>query len=201
MAVAGWRIGKGQGLSDLEYAMMVSTGAVSNDTIVMTLVHDCQVLDLPNDLFGPHDVPVDYIVTPTRVVTCADRVSPKPAGIIWSLLRLSDLDRVPVLRRIRYREWNAGKNVRLSGEDADPGGLEDVILPEPHGDCRKPRPLGNKDQNVQKPREEKRKAGSQQEVNGGNIVEEARETSRRVTGREKMMMRYGEFVSHLTVLW
>ena len=67
--VVGWRIGKGQGLSDVEYAMMAATGSVSDSTTVITLVHDCQVIDLADELFGPHDVPVDYIVTPTQVHT------------------------------------------------------------------------------------------------------------------------------------
>lgn len=40
----GWRVGKGEGYADLEYAMMVSMGAVSQGTPVVTIVHDCQVL-------------------------------------------------------------------------------------------------------------------------------------------------------------
>ncbi|XP_071065140.1 methenyltetrahydrofolate synthase domain-containing protein isoform X2 [Dasypus novemcinctus] len=40
----GWRIGKGEGYADLEYAMMVSMGAVCEGTPVVTIVHDCQVL-------------------------------------------------------------------------------------------------------------------------------------------------------------
>ncbi|ERE80534.1 methenyltetrahydrofolate synthase domain-containing protein, partial [Cricetulus griseus] len=38
----GWRIGKGEGYADLEYAMMVSMGAVHEGTPVVTIVHDCQ---------------------------------------------------------------------------------------------------------------------------------------------------------------
>ncbi|XP_077166427.1 methenyltetrahydrofolate synthase domain-containing protein isoform X6 [Paroedura picta] len=39
----GWRIGKGEGFADMEYGMMVSMGAVREDTVVVTAVHDCQV--------------------------------------------------------------------------------------------------------------------------------------------------------------
>ena len=39
----GLRIGKGEGFADLEWAMMMSMGAVTKDTIVITTVHDCQV--------------------------------------------------------------------------------------------------------------------------------------------------------------
>lgn len=40
---AGFRIGKGEGFADMEYGMMASMGAVSDSTVVVTIVHDCQV--------------------------------------------------------------------------------------------------------------------------------------------------------------
>lgn len=40
---AGCRIGKGEGYADLEWAMMASMGAVNDSTVVVTVVHDCQV--------------------------------------------------------------------------------------------------------------------------------------------------------------
>lgn len=46
VCLLGWRIGKGEGYADLEYAMMVSMGAVSQGTPVVTIVHDCQVLPM-----------------------------------------------------------------------------------------------------------------------------------------------------------
>ena len=108
---------------------MVSKGSVDNAVPVVTIAHDCQVLDLPDDLFGPHDLPVDYIVTPTRVIKCDGRPQ-RPAGIIWSLLTTEKLDRIPILKRLRYREWKAGKNVRLEGEKEDPMDLIDEIPKE-----------------------------------------------------------------------
>ena len=39
----GLRIGKGEGFADLEWAMMSSMGAVTQDTVVITTVHECQV--------------------------------------------------------------------------------------------------------------------------------------------------------------
>ena len=201
MHVEGQRIGKGQGLSDLEYGMMVSAGLVNNSTIVMTVVHDCQVIDLSDNLFHPHDVPVDYIVTPTRVISCGDHGNLRPPGIIWSLLGPNDLDRIPVLRRIRYREWKSGKNVCLSGEESDPGDLEDVILPEPHisrhGDFRKPKPSGNRDRNFEKPSREKLTAGGQQEVTDGNSEDGEKESSTKVTAGQR---KTGRFAAVLIVI-
>jgi len=194
--VEGHRIGKGQGLSDLEYGMMVSAGLVNNSTVVMTVVHDCQVIDLSDDLFHPHNVPVDYIVTPTRVISCGDHGNLRPPGILWSLLGPNDLDRIPVLRRLRYREWKSGKNVRLSGEESDPDDLEDVILPEPdisrHGDFRKPKPKpsGNRDRNFEKPSREKLTAGGQQEVTDGNGEDGEKESSTKMTADQRKTRRF-----------
>ncbi|GFT07016.1 hypothetical protein NPIL_485761 [Nephila pilipes] len=38
------RIGKGENYADLEFVMKTTMGAVSSETIVITGVHDCQVL-------------------------------------------------------------------------------------------------------------------------------------------------------------
>lgn len=39
----GLRIGKGEGYADMEYGMMASMAAVNESTVVVTVVHDCQV--------------------------------------------------------------------------------------------------------------------------------------------------------------
>nr|XP_034378902.1 methenyltetrahydrofolate synthase domain-containing protein isoform X1 [Arvicanthis niloticus] len=125
----GWRIGKGEGYADLEYAMMVSMGAVHEGTPVVTIVHDCQVVDIPKALLEDHDLTVDYILTPTRVITtgCA---RPKPTGIMWSKVSCEMLTKIPVLRSLREREKRAGKDVTLQTE---PGSQQ----PAP-GTVRKP---------------------------------------------------------------
>ncbi|XP_060247841.1 methenyltetrahydrofolate synthase domain-containing protein isoform X3 [Meriones unguiculatus] len=111
----GWRIGKGEGYADLEYAMMVSMGAVHKGTPVVTIVHDCQVVDIPESLLEDHDLTVDYIITPTRVLAtgCA---RPKPTGIMWAKVSCEMLTKIPVLRSLRERERRAGKDVTLQAE-------------------------------------------------------------------------------------
>jgi 5-formyltetrahydrofolate cyclo-ligase len=97
---AGTRIGKGEGYSDLEYAILHDLGLVGSETTIATTVHDDQVLDSeavpdPDD----HDVPVDVIVTPTRVIrTGAER---RPAGVDWAALSTAQLAEMPVLRHLR----------------------------------------------------------------------------------------------------
>ncbi|XP_007468484.1 PREDICTED: methenyltetrahydrofolate synthase domain-containing protein isoform X2 [Lipotes vexillifer] len=108
----GWRIGKGEGYADLEYAMMVSMGAVSQGTPVVTIVHDCQVVDIPETLLEDHDLTVDYILTPTRVITTGCE-RPKPTGIVWSKISCEMMGKMPVLRSLRCREEQAGKDVTL----------------------------------------------------------------------------------------
>ncbi|XP_060109906.1 methenyltetrahydrofolate synthase domain-containing protein [Heteronotia binoei] len=114
----GWRIGKGEGYADMEYAMMVSMGAVREDTVVVTAVHDCQVVDIPEELLGEHDLTVDYILTPTRVIRtgCA---RPKPQGIFWHKVSSETLEKIPVLKNLRWREKQAGKDVTLKEERTD----------------------------------------------------------------------------------
>ncbi|NWX23468.1 MTHSD protein, partial [Aegotheles bennettii] len=117
----GWRIGKGEGYADMEYAMMVSMGAVQEDTPVVTIVHDCQVVDIAEELLGDHDLTVDYILTPTRTIKTNCK-RPKPQGIIWSkasYLCYEILEKIPILKSLRYREKQAGRDVTLQDEHSD----------------------------------------------------------------------------------
>ncbi|XP_071545223.1 methenyltetrahydrofolate synthase domain-containing protein [Panulirus ornatus] len=121
----GWRIGKGEGFADLEYAMMRTVKAVHDFTPVVTTVHDCQVFDeLPDRLFGPHDVPVDYIVTPSEVIQVNHKL-PKPEGIYWHLLTPEKFQQIPILRVLRDQEHDAGKDVTLA-EGVDLPSVEEL---------------------------------------------------------------------------
>ncbi|XP_066050823.1 methenyltetrahydrofolate synthase domain-containing protein isoform X3 [Chamaea fasciata] len=111
----GWRIGKGEGYADMEYAMMVSMGAVQEDTPVVTIVHDCQVLDIAEELMDDHDLTVDYILTPTRTIQTNCK-RPKPQGIMWHKVSSEMLGKIPILKTLRCREKQAGKDVTLRDE-------------------------------------------------------------------------------------
>ncbi|XP_078400720.1 methenyltetrahydrofolate synthase domain-containing protein isoform X1 [Cetorhinus maximus] len=111
----GWRIGKGEGFADLEYAMMVSMGAVDENTVVVTTVHDCQLLDIPEELMDDHDLTVDYILTPTQVIK-TDCKRSKPQGIIWSKVDSEMMEKIPILKSLQFREKKAGKDVTLRDE-------------------------------------------------------------------------------------
>ena len=94
---SGLRIGKGEGYSDLEYAILSEYGLV-DDVPVVTTVHDLQIRDLDGDP-DPHDVPLDRILTPTEEIG-PPRGEP-PSGIDWSLIDDEQLAEMPVLARLR----------------------------------------------------------------------------------------------------
>ncbi len=94
----GDRLGKGHGYGDLEWGILGELGLVEDNTPVATTVHDLQVFNsrLPQD---PHDVPVDYIATPTRLIKVNERRN-KPSGIIWSILDKEKIEEIPILKEL-----------------------------------------------------------------------------------------------------
>ena len=96
---SGERIGKGEGYSDLEFAMLRAFGLVDDGTTVVTTVHELQVVD--DDVGAEaHDVPVDIVCTPERTVR-TDADGGKPTGIDWERLSEDRIEEIPVLERLR----------------------------------------------------------------------------------------------------
>jgi 5-formyltetrahydrofolate cyclo-ligase len=91
---SGARIGKGAGYSDLEVALLVEAGVVTDATVIVTPVHGLQVIeeDIPET---EHDFSVDIIVTPDEVIHCTDRR--RPRGLIWNDLTAEKVAAIPVL--------------------------------------------------------------------------------------------------------
>jgi 5-formyltetrahydrofolate cyclo-ligase len=93
---AGGRVGKGEGYSDLEFAVLREFGLVDDGTTTATTVHERQVVETPSP--AAHDVPMDLVVTPER--TIRTDAGTKPSGIDWEAL--SDrIEEMPVLARLR----------------------------------------------------------------------------------------------------
>lgn len=91
----GARLGKGEGFAELEYGILRMMGAVSDKTLIVTSVHDCQVLEggeIDTKQLLLHDVPVDVICTPTRVrCSGAEVARPGPACLARELGRQHNL--------------------------------------------------------------------------------------------------------------
>ncbi|WP_245742110.1 5-formyltetrahydrofolate cyclo-ligase [Natrinema salaciae] len=100
----GGRIGKGEGYSDLEYAVLRDLGLVDDGTPVATTVHERQLIDDPVAT-GAHDVSMTLVVTPDRTIRLDE--SDQPAGIDWDLLDDERLEEIPVLKRLRDRETDS----------------------------------------------------------------------------------------------
>jgi 5-formyltetrahydrofolate cyclo-ligase len=94
----GSRCGKGEGYSDLEFAILRELG---HDPVpVATTVHPLQIVDaLPTDA---HDLPLSLIVTPDETVQVDDPPKP-PEGIDWAAITEQDLDEIPVLKTLSDR--------------------------------------------------------------------------------------------------
>ena len=93
---SGKRCGKGEGYSDIEYAILRELG--HSEVPVATTVHDLQlVADFPAQ---SNDLPLALICTPTRSITVADP-PPAPVGIEWQRLSAQDLEAMPVLEELR----------------------------------------------------------------------------------------------------
>ena len=63
----GARLGKGGGYCDLEYGLLREEGKVRESTPILTTVHALQVA-ADRIAMLPHDLPVDFYVTPQEVV-------------------------------------------------------------------------------------------------------------------------------------
>lgn len=101
--MTGARLGKGEGFAELEYGMLRYMGAIDDSTPVVTSVHDEQLVDdIPIDKLLIHDVPVDIICTPTRVIFTNTSI-PKPQGIYWEKLSPEKLSQIRILRQLKSK--------------------------------------------------------------------------------------------------
>lgn len=96
-AGTGARIGKGEGYSDLEFAILRELGLVDGETPVATTVHGRQLVAGIDP--ASHDVAMDLVVTPERTIRTEG--GEKPPGIDWDRLDEERIAEIPVLRRMR----------------------------------------------------------------------------------------------------
>eukprot|EP00929_Paragymnodinium_shiwhaense_P078706 TRINITY_DN40813_c0_g1_i2.p2 TRINITY_DN40813_c0_g1~~TRINITY_DN40813_c0_g1_i2.p2 ORF type:complete len:261 (+),score=50.50 TRINITY_DN40813_c0_g1_i2:100-882(+) len=98
VAPNGVRLGKGKGYGEVEWGILTEIGAVDPaKTLVCTICHDLQVVADPRlspAMVASHDLPVDVIATPSRLVWC------RGAGSVLPLSLLCPLSLFVVLRSI-----------------------------------------------------------------------------------------------------
>ena len=94
----GARLGKGGGFADLEYALATAAGLIGPHTVCVTTVHELQVRAAGTIPVTGHDVPVDFIVTPERIIDCRAAHGPRvPVGIRWDDLTEEKIESIPLL--------------------------------------------------------------------------------------------------------
>jgi 5-formyltetrahydrofolate cyclo-ligase len=95
----GARVGKGEGYSDMEFAILREFGLVDDGTTTVTTLHEMQFVDeaIPTT---PHDVPIEWVFTPERSVR-TDARDGKPEGIAWDELADERLAEIPILNRLK----------------------------------------------------------------------------------------------------
>ncbi|CAM8962802.1 unnamed protein product [Rhodiola kirilowii] len=97
----GARLGKGEGFAEIEYGMLRHMRAIDDSVLVVTSVHDQQLVDdIPVEKLLIHDVPVDIICTPTQVILTNTKI-PKPQGIYWDKLSPEKLSQIRILQQLK----------------------------------------------------------------------------------------------------
>jgi 5-formyltetrahydrofolate cyclo-ligase len=106
----GARLGKGGGFADLEFALATAAGLIGPRTLCVTTVHELQVRPAGIIPVTGHDVPVDLIVTPDRVIDCRRRrPGPRPpTGICWDDLTEAKIAAIPLLAAQRPGRRHSG---------------------------------------------------------------------------------------------
>ena len=95
----GSRIGKGGGYSDLEYAIAIELGIITPETPIITTVHPLQIVSSRFTL-APHDIPVDFIVTPDKAIATKTRIN-RPRGVYWDYLDDEKIAAIPLLKKLQ----------------------------------------------------------------------------------------------------
>ncbi len=98
----GARLGKGGGFADLEFALAAAAGLIGPHTVAVTTVHELQVYPAGSIPLTGHDVPLDFIITPERVIDCRRGHGPRrAAGICWDDLTEEKIAAIPLLSALQ----------------------------------------------------------------------------------------------------
>lgn len=103
---SGRRLGKGLGYAEIEWAILYELGVVDQSTIVITTVHEAQIVSDKNfsiNLQKSHDLPVDIIVTPRRIINVRPKMTKPSCGILWDHINKNHLSSLSILKLIKDR--------------------------------------------------------------------------------------------------
>jgi 5-formyltetrahydrofolate cyclo-ligase len=95
----GERIGKGEGYSELEFALAVEAGKLERNVTIITSVHSLQLINERIER-KRHDFTVDIILTPEKILRCP-KDKKRPKGIYWKDLSEQKITEIPVLKKLQ----------------------------------------------------------------------------------------------------
>lgn len=95
----GERVGKGEGYSDLEFAILREFGLVDDTTTTVTTLHEIQFVEETRIPTTPQDVPIEWVFTPKQRI-CTDTANKKPDGIAWEILTDERIAEIPILEQL-----------------------------------------------------------------------------------------------------
>ncbi len=118
----GNRLGKGTGYGDQEIAYLRRRGLLREGCKIATIVHDAQIVEDLSPFMEPHDIPVDYVLTPTRwfITTPGDgRIHEVTIHKVWEEEIAAGRKKVEGrLWRGRFRRILRGDKLRLGSVEA-----------------------------------------------------------------------------------
>lgn len=120
----GNRLGKGTGYGDQEIAYLRKQGLLREGCKIATLVHDLQVVEDLSPFMEPHDIRVDYVLTPTRwfIATPGDgRVHEITIHKVW------EEEIAAGRKKVEGRLWRGRFRQILRGDKLKLGSVETTV--------------------------------------------------------------------------
>ena len=100
----GHRLGKGEGYGDIEFGILSELELIERKIPVATTVHEIQILSTPIPQ-SIHDVSLNYLITPNRVVKI-EKPPSRPSGIIADMLDQKKVEEIPLLKELTGYRYN-----------------------------------------------------------------------------------------------
>ncbi len=100
----GGRTGKGGGFADLELGIFREVGTIAPGAVLLTTVSDLQVVADEELPMQEHDSPLDWVITPTRVIETKTTYT-QPKGLVWESIQPDQYRDIPFLAKLaeKYR--------------------------------------------------------------------------------------------------
>ena len=92
------------GFAEIEWAILHELGVIDQSTLVITTVHESQIVSdeiFPKNLQNNHDLPVDIIVTPKRIINVRPKLPKPECGILWDQIEKSHLSSLGILHLLK----------------------------------------------------------------------------------------------------